>query len=216
MSKAILKADSGAFLDDLDYLTSELRWLAVRARRIAAERETGSWIEGYSRNRPKVGRSAEVAGLLRAETFMRRAIDARVDATRALEGGPKLGLDLVCDEAGLTWEERLLLLVAMLPGLSRHIVDEVLLPLNLHAWGRIAVEDALVLLDPQGPRDWARYRQYLRPGSRLVSNALLKVAMGSGPLAPDSLMDANCSLSMAAFSVIIGDPEVVQEARLED
>jgi hypothetical protein len=220
MKRIIKPSGTGPYKDDWSYLEDELRWVAARCRRLAAEGVIGGWPTDEHRVE-SIGDATNAMTLRKREAELRENLDARLAATRAVKGGLELGLDQVCrkaTEAGspLSDEERSLLLVALLPALSRHVADAVLVPLNISCYGRIAVEDAVVLLAPRSPRDWARCRKFFRLGAPLITNKLVILDCSSGPVSPGTIMDSNVALTLECFGVITGDPDAVLEHMLTE
>ena len=128
------------FENDPEYIEQELNWLRARCRRIAvirelreAEEEDDSFAgaKGVGRRR-KVAEDEGGRRLAQAVTLeerLREELDARLTAHR--EGGRfTLGLDRVCGEAGLGQEERLALLICLLPALGEEVAADTLAPVE--------------------------------------------------------------------------------------
>jgi hypothetical protein len=221
VKKTTTRKDKGPYKNNWDHIEDEIRWLAARARRIAAERNVGNWLQEADVLDAQRDSVPKVCGLRDLETRLRKTIDIRLASTRGLSPSLPLGLDQVAGQAAsngfpLSEDEKLLVIVAAVPGLSRHIAGPVFDPLGVHSWGRLAVEDALLMLDPQSPGDWVRLRKYIRPSAALLRSGILTLVVPSGQAGPDRLMDATVGLSLEAFGVLTGDADAVQEDQGED
>jgi hypothetical protein len=208
------------FSSDADYLEMEMAWLKARTSRVLAERrviETLAEEEDADLAHPhRPGRSGSrearcrVVETAEKERKLREGVDARLTAHRA-SGSPPLGLDVVCEQHGLSSEERLVLLTALPIGLSQPIAATTLGEL-LHYWGSVTVAECIVILGVKGLGDWIRLRALFRPSGRLKRLGLIDVVLIPGPVGPDTLMCADVRLTLPAFGRIVGDPEVVTEA----
>ena len=208
------------FSSDAEYLEMELAWLKARTSRVMAERKVVETLaeeeDGDPAHLKRPGRPGsrearcQVVELGEKEGKLREGIDARLTAHRA-SGSPPLGLDVICEEHGLSAEERLVLLTALPIGLSQRIAETTLGDL-LHYWGSLTVAECIVILGVQGLADWIRLRQIFRPQGRLKRLGLIDVVLIPGPVGPDTLMCADVRLTLRAFGQIVGDPEVVTEA----
>lgn len=207
------------FSSDAEYLEMEMAWLKARTSRVMAERRVIETLAEEEDADPahlhRPGRSGSrearcrVVEAAEKERKLREGVDARLTAHRA-SGSPPLGLDVVCEQHGLSAEERLVLLTALPIGLAQPIAAATLGDL-LHYWGSVTVAECVVILGVTGLGDWIRLRGLFRPTGRLKRLGLIDVVLIPGPVGPDTLMCADVRLTLPAFGRIVGDPEVVGE-----
>lgn len=207
------------FSSDAEYLEAEMAWLKARTSRIMAERKVVETLaeeeDGDPAHLKRPGRPGSrearcrVVEAVERETKLREGIDLRLTAHRA-SGRQPLGLDVICEEHGLSAEERLVLLTALPIGLAQPIAATTLGDL-LHYWGSVTVAECVVILGVKGLGDWVRLRGLFRPSGRLKRLGLIDVVLIPGPVGPDTLPCADVRLTLAAFAKIVGDPEAVTE-----
>jgi len=206
--------------DDPTYLQAELDWLAVRVKRIVAERRAQEAAEEESDGDPahahRPGRTTSrearcrVVELGQREKKLRDEIDARLDLNRRQRDAHTLGLDVVCTEASLGAEERVVLLALLASAVSQPVAERVLGEL-CHHWGAVAVSDLISVLDPQDLAEHLRFRRLFHPNGPLVSHGLVLVGKPSGEPTASGLPSWDVSLSLDAFARIIGDPDAATE-----
>jgi hypothetical protein len=213
-------AEPTPFCGDADYVDAELTWLKIRAARLGAKQEFRAAVAEENNyiparlSRHEKGAVGELRrrmeGLLAKENECRAGIDLRLQARRCDTTAPKLGLDRLCQEHALTEQERLILLVSAVPGLGKRLFDEVLGALP-DCYCAVSVTTAIELLDPASAKDWLRLRRLFRGDSALRRGNLIVVGMPGREAGPDSLMTAGVQLSLAAFSVLVGDAGILKE-----
>lgn len=207
---------SQTYHDDLDYLADEYRWLRVRCLRIQEERSEQDAKGGSVHVGRKTYQTCgcHIDELREKEAALRSAIDSRLEAHSRAADVPDLGLFRLCQEHGLSPEEKLVLLIAGAPGIGQTFSEDVLAGLGTYH-GAVSVEDATVVLGADTLRDCLNHRAMLRPDSKLVSTGLIELRSPSYPVGPETLMATDVRLTLATLATLTGDKGFLDEAALE-
>ncbi len=205
------------FADDAEYLQAEYAWLAVRCRRIAAERMLRDVQDDNKGVPPTTAGTRELRcrmlELKEQEREAREGIDERLDTHRRDPVAVQLGLDEICDEYGLSQKERTILLTLSIPGIGRSIAEEILGDF-MSCYGGLTVEDAIRILDPSGVADWLWLRSFLRPEGGLLRENLTSLRLSGEPSCPDTFLSADVRISIPAMARITGDDGLLFETEL--
>jgi len=209
--------DHVPFRDDPSYLETEYSWLAVRCRRIVAERMLRDLLKDNRGLPPGTPGTREqrcrVIELREEEAEARKEIDTRLQARWRDPDAEELGLDELCEEYGLSQEERTILLVLSVPAIGRSIAEEVLGDL-ISCYGCLTVEDVIRSLDPTGVSDWLQFRSLLRPDGKLLQAELISLVVSGEPSFADTFINADVRISIPAVTRITGDEGLLFETEL--
>ena len=201
------------YSDATEHLEDELgRYLPLRAERINAEQE-GRLASHYEPDRTTIGekqRPAVVEAERRARTLRRREnevraeIDARLEATRKMQG--EAGIDLDRLNHGLTFDARLVLLALTAAALG--MSQDVLGGLGRGFWDTLAVSEVMMVLDARSIVDRLKARRLLMD---LAMRNLIILDYRWKQVAPQDFSACSVALTRQAFSVILNDPELENE-----
>lgn len=222
MTQRPRKTDKAApFTSDAQYLDAEFLWLKARCRRLAAQGDLRRQVEQMGRAALDSQEAAELRRLSALEGRLRRELDQRLEATRTLTDGHRLGLDRLFGEAALRAcplddDDRTVLLALTLLGLSQDLAEQVLAPIHISAFGLVTVSDALRLLDPQDAARALALRRHFRRTGPLLRLGLVTLRTSNRTQGPDCLLEADLTLTLEAFANITGDPEVLDEINPND
>ena len=204
------------FENDADYIEEEIHWLAARTSRLAAEQELREAEQEVSIHGTRVGRrhkpvaadeARRVASIFRSkEDKLRAAIDARLEVSRTAGFTP--GLHRLSDEHGLTKNERLALLTALVPTLGEKLMQEVLGKLDSYIVSSPAVEMLILLSGSESVGARLSVRAFFSsPDVPLIRNGLISMDYFSREASPADLPGAQFSLTESAFKTILGIDE---------
>jgi len=197
------------FENDAEYLNDVVDWLRLRATQMTvlqelrdAERENQTG--GDNRRGQHVQQLRCRAVLAReAEEMAHDEMAVRLDAHRVSDR-PLLGIDVLAEQHRLNEEERLILLVALLPAISQTLAEDVLGGVGSF-YASVSVSDLIRILDPQGPGDWIAARRYFLPEAPLVKGRLLGIdSHREDDERPDSLLTSDVTVSMETFHILTG------------
>ena len=201
------------FTDDADYLDLAFELLTLRARRIGARRrlEEAPRLPGFDHR--TVGQRESVEdeevrrvreSLLDTEKDCQDRLDARVRAHRADSSKEPLGIDVITQGAGLTDDERMVLLAITALAVSGEIGERITEGLGAGPFSRFEVESAILLLDPKCVADWLKARRYFHRSAPLVKHELVVVEYPS--VHAGDLLQASVEVTCRAFAVVTGTP----------
>ena len=201
------------FTSDADYLDQVFELLTLRARRIGARRrlEEAPRLPGFDHR--TVGQRETVEdeevsrvreSLLASEKDRQEHLDARIRAHRADSSKDPLGIDVITEEAGLTEDERTVLLAITALAVSGEIGERITEGLGAGPFSRFEVESAILLLDPKCTADWLKYRRYFHRSAPLVKHELVVVEYPS--IHAGDLLQASVEITCRAFGRITGTP----------
>ena len=201
------------FENDAEYLDLAVEWLRTRATRLAAQQELrDAEMEHQTSGDNRRGQHIQQ---LRCRVVLTREREekahdemaSRLDAHR-MSNRPLLGIDVLAEQHRLSEEERLILLVALLPGISSVLAEDVLSGIGSF-YASVSVSDIVrVALDPKGPGDWIVARRYFIPDAPLVAGGLLVIeSHESGDERPDTLLSSDVTVGMEAFHILTGSAE---------
>ena len=200
------------FENDADYLDLVFELFTLRARRIGARRrleQDSHRLPGYEHR--TVGQRETVEdeevrrvrdSLLDTEKDCRDRLDARVRAHRADSSKEPLGIDVITQEAGLTDDERMVLLAITALAVSGEIGEQITEGLGAGPFSRFEVESAILLLDPKCVADWLKHRRYFHRSAPLLKHELVVVEYPS--IHAGDLLQASVEVTGKAFAVVTG------------
>ena len=205
------------FDSDAEYLDMAFAALVARARRIGAEHQQTE--DAHSRvpwDCRSLGRQGTVGDeesrrrieqeLLVEERRLQDHLEGRLAVHRADSSREPLGIDMVCKEANLDEQERMVLLACTALAISPDVAKELSEGLGCGLFSRFGIEAAIRLLDPSGSGDWLKCRALFHRSSRLVSAGLITIEYPSTTFSPGDLLMATIEVTSRAFSVITGTP----------
>ncbi len=211
MSESKVYTSSGEHLDD------ELTWLAIRAKRLMAERrQRERQIDQSPQDESVIGDEAlvlddelvrRVAAFKGREDTLRAEIDGRVEATRTAKGEKFLGLDRLCVENSLSPDERMVLLVALAPIAGDEIGQATTAEIAGSYFTSPTVETVVTFLDARGIAERVKARGLIEPGAPLIKNGLITVDYGRRAKAAEDVLDARIRLTTVALDVLVGSCE---------
>lgn len=212
------------FSSDADYLDAEFSWLRCLVEVHEVGRDLDDLIKTGNAPHPVcIGRTEQVQvknarrRLLeskREETEFRSMLNSRLDAHRQ-KGDFKLGLDIICKDNRLEENERLILLILLLPAISINLAQDVLN--SMHMFGNsIPIHEIIGFLGAEGCEDWLKYRKYFYVDSPLLRNKFITIRFPSKTYSPADLLSAEVDLSINAMSIITGFPELLFEGETSE
>ena len=205
------------FGDDPSYLQSEFAWLTVRCRRLSAERMLRDVLKDNRDLPPGTPGTREqrcrVVELREQEKEAREEIDGRLATHREDPAAVELGLDEICNEHGLSHQERTILLTLSVPAIGRSIAEEVLGDL-MSLYAGATVEDIIRILDPTSISDWLQFRSLLRPEGTLLQENLISLVLSGEPSFPDTFIAADVRITIPALTRMTGDEGLLFETEL--
>ena len=225
MKWSLLNPPAVPFTSDGEYVHSEIVFLMTRRLQILAEADEAleridaiGDPEGIHRRHG--GRTPpnpqSRATLYRVEEErLRTEIDARLEIHRASTHSPMLGLDKICQDHGLSRDERLVLLVLVPPALGRRICEVILAQATTY-YSSVSVEDVISILAPESLEDHLDAQALFYPDSRLREAGLVKVIERMEDEGPGSLLHCEVVLTAEAFSRIVGAPKLLTEFGPQD
>ena len=198
----------------IEYVEDELmRYLPARASRISYERRVQDLSRPFTDNKtigdkqPVSMKEAErqAQQYRKQETRIRTEIDARLDATRQVDGNePGFSLDLL--NGGLDFDARLILLTLTSTALG--MGDQSLGNLGTSFYGSAHVDDLMAMMDVKTISDRLRVRRLLLD---LTGMGLIVLDYNSKAITPEDFNTAQVSLSRRTFAVILDDPSLETE-----
>ena len=196
------------------FLDSAFGLLAIRVKRISAERELYE-AEMRERGDPNtVGRTHRVADedaarratmLREVEEEQRQMLDARLEAHRADPDAPTLGIDRLTQKHGLSPDERMVLLSALSYAVSEQMSEDIHGDLGVGMYGSATVEGLMRLLDAKTVGDRLRARRIFAPAAPLVKGGLIVLDFYRGGAHPEDVIGARTKISDTAFDVLVGN-----------
>ena len=208
------------FTSDAEYIHDELIYLIARRMRIRADEaeamERIDEICGPDGNRRSGGGCSAAARSTRAmllhneEERLRAEIDTRLQCHRSSAHEPMLGLDRICQDHGLSRDERLVLLVLVPPALGRRICEVVLAEATTY-YSAVSVEDVIGILAPESLEDHLDAQALFYPDSPLREAGLIRIIERMEDEGPGSIMHCEVVLTTEAFSRIVGAPRLLTD-----
>ena len=203
------KSGINPFLNDIDYLTQELRWVELRSRRIELQRRLLEWDGVAEKGRLQrrqalslLGSAGQVERALDEEVAVRKEIDARVQVNRT--EGPSLGLDRVCTECALNDFDRHLILLGVVPCLGVNAAMESISRVDgIMTSGAIYVELVSLFMELP-PQEHFKSLLRLLPGSPLRKHELIRLSYE--PSTPSDAVGAGIELSGRVMAAITAMP----------
>ena len=150
------------------------------------------------------------------ELRLRERLDVRLASHRADTSREPLGIDVVTKEAGLSDDERVLLMACMAMAVSPDVAKELSEGLGCGLFSRFGIEAAIRLLGPSGTSDWLKYRNLFHRSSPLISAGLITIEYPSTVCSPGDLLMATIEITPRAFSVVTGTPLEDEEHEGDD
>lgn len=204
--------------NDSAYLDHEFAWVRAHVAVLDAEKKlndsvrdegdpTGHMI-GKTRKVVAIDLALRLSELKAKEANIRSDIDARLEIHRQC-GAFRLGLDRLCADAGLSADERRIVIFSTLPAISLPLATDVFAGLSFYS--ALQVGDIIQLLRAQGVTDWLKFRRLFLVGSPLVRKGILVEDFPTKINLPADLPSATINLTMRAFSTIVGEPDLVDE-----
>ncbi|RJO66011.1 MAG: hypothetical protein C4523_14290 [Myxococcales bacterium] len=205
--------------NDAQYLDHEFSWVKAHAAALDCEKKLADADrdEGDSAGR-MVGKTTKVAAKdltrrlaeLKAEaTAIRSEIDARLAVHRQSKTFT-LGFDLLCESTGLSDEERKIVLFLTLPAVALQVASDIYAGLGYFG-SSFQIGEVVQLLRPQGVGDWLRCRRMFHVTSPLVRNNVVTQDWPTKNAHPADLLNATVSLTVYAFAVVVGEPDLIAE-----
>ena len=212
------RAQPVPFAGDLDYLQEELRWIEVRAQRIAADRALAQQVAGRGQRavrlrseddepvQPETLR-ARVRQLRREEQHLRTAIDAR-----RLAGGPELlALDRLCATYALDGFARTVLLLATAPCFSLGFED-LFGELNRDGMRScLDVETIFAFTETPFADRIQRRGAFSRRGPLVLHDLIAAPQMGGRYQSPKDLLAAEIEINNRTLGFLLGVSDVAEE-----
>lgn len=207
---------------DVEYVEAELGWLRARCARLSADRRRRE-IEAEEAapdptSRPRPGAIAlklsrcNVAEAKEDETRIRAEIDARLEAHGRTPNAPNLGLASLCEELGLSVDEKVILLTCTAHALGQAYSDYVFGDLTqFTSYSGPDVGDAASVVGWEGLADLLKLRAALRPASPLVASSTAVVEDPIGKVRAPTMMTRAVLLSLQGYRRIFGDEGVLSE-----
>ena len=195
--------------DALHHLTDEVAWLHARCRRVIAQREANQ--EPPARSLRVVGKPADCCVEARRtdEDLLRRTLDAKLEARRAM--GQPLPLDKLCGDHDLGPTERMAILLAVLPCISVE-ASEVLGEIGPSGFAIGSPSPEILArvleLDVRGQLE---LRRTFAPDSPLMVAGLVEFDLGRDGL-PDDFPTAAIRLTAKGWTALTGLPAGDEEA----
>lgn len=202
------------FNSDASFLDAAFSWLASRVARLVAERRLRETLKdektGEDRTIGRVQRVStdesrrQVVALLAKEKDLKANLDARHQATLDDPNTPRLGIDVVSEEAGgLGEEDRLFLIALLVPACSPRMSDEIYEGFNVY--GSLNTAHLIELLDPQGVGDWLEARRHFRWDAPMIRQGFLTLDFPSRYANPEDFIGSTqVRLTAKAFSALTG------------
>ena len=201
------------FSTDADYIQTELAWLSARTARLHSSHELREAEQELDLRGTRLGRRHKPVAAEEArrqvevhraeEKLLRSEIDARLKATR--KAGVVLGIDYLCDEHGLSEDERLALLTATVPCLGEGLTQRVLGKLDSYIVSSPSVEMLILLTEAESVEDRLAVRAMFASSEvRLVRCGLVTMDFFNKEASPADLPGAQFSLTASAFNKIVG------------
>ena len=195
--------------DALAHLADEVAWLHARASRVIAQREAN--VEVSARSLRVVGKPADccVERLNVDEDLLRRTLDAKLEARRAM--GQPLPLDKLCGDHDLGPTERMAILLAVLPCISVE-ASEVLGEIgpNGFAIGSPSPEILARVLELE-VRGTMELRRTFASDSPLMVAGLVEIDLGRDGM-PDDFPTAAIRMTSKGWTALTGLPAGDEEA----
>lgn len=200
--------------NDIAYVTHELDYAKARARRIGllrrirCEEDEAAPLRGVigAARTPNLGEYRRVLALAeQEETGLRGEIDERLKVNRKV--GPSLGVDELCATFGLGQFERTALILASIGPLGESVAA-VIDPISHRGYsgGFLIVDSIWDYLD-MNIGDRIRSRMALLPTAPLLKGGLITLDVGKRA-SPAAIAEARVEITAAAFSKIVGVPEL--------
>ena len=203
---------------DLEHTEMLVRWLLARSARLGEE------LRLLDDQRPRAlswdHRSLGVAlPQVACEEMKRRLTSLREEETRLRDdlddwltayrgsGKPTLGIDTLCEESGLSDDERTILLASCTVAINDSLAKHLLEPLGGGMLSRMDIQSAVQLLDPPDITAWVMARRYFSPKAPLLRDGLLSVEFPTRECPPGDVMSATVMITRKAFTTIVGEPD---------
>jgi len=195
----------------LDYLDAESQFLKALCTKLGIQQHLDelSSTENQMESKTIVGKTEKVQSenlqlllskALKIEQDTRNRIDARLSHTIQSYGDSHLGIQQMESFYKLTGEERLLLTVLSIAGISPRTLNDSVASLALY--GPLSVEDLLaVVLNPQDFQSWSEGKDMV---TKLVKQGLVTLDFIFPESWPESIFGATARLSTNAFGCITG------------
>ena len=202
---------------DMEHTGMLVQWLLARSTRIGEEqrlldeqRPRGLSWDHRSLGVPLPGVACEemkrrLTSLREEETRLREDLDDWLTAHRD-SSKPALGIDALCDQSGLSDDERVILLAATVVAIHEGLGKQILEPLGGGMLTRSDIQSTVQLLDPPDVAGWVKARRYFSTKAPLVRDGLITVEYPTRGCPPGDLMSCTVMVSPRAFSTIVGEP----------
>ena len=213
-TKAILP-----FRDDAEYLEAEHQNLVAKAARLSLQRrlkqDTSPGAIAVHRQWPvDDGYIAAVRQrLVEAEVVergLRDQIDERLAVHRGTEGVAVLDLDALCEEHGLTDDERIIIIVATIVSCGSQYAEAITDALSGSHHYSLTIDDLIRLLDPHDLGGWAKARLLFHREAPLLVHGLIEVETHPKVPTTTDLLDCRVSITHRAFATITGVEELAE------
>jgi hypothetical protein len=217
------KTEPHPFTNDIAYILAELEWIKTRSRRIGFGNELDEYAQDVSHT--KIGNTKKTkteelnrryANMLEEENTLRGEIDERLLRNR--EAGPIIGLEAICHKFNLEKFERTLLLLSVLPTLGEDLTKVFDHSFGAGFCGRYLTVNGVWEFLELSVEERIKSRLTLLPEAPLLKFGLISMDIGRC-YTPAKITDAYVELTHAAFSIIVGMPELdrpVEADKLSD
>ncbi len=206
-----MKTNKIPFDSDLEYLQAEVEYLTARCNRLYIQirlRDLTS-PEAQTENRTIVGESRKVQTdnlqllldkAITTEQHIRDSIDGRLSITRSTYGDHHLGIQQLESIHSLTGNERMLLTLLTIAGISPLMMNRAVADLGHMV--PLSVEDILTIITtPKNLESWSDGRDMVQ---RLVKCGLISLDYVFSESWPESIMGATPHLTARTFACISG------------
>ncbi len=218
-SKSTTTKSPQPFLNDLDYLQSELEWMEVRAWRITADHtlrrdanedpDRAKLPRAWREEEPDLKELTKRAKrLAKREQKLRTTIDKRLQIHHKAVG--PTALDTLCETFHLNNFERLVLLMTSALAFSRGFEETFnsMIP-NQHT-APTAIENCFNFAElPFSER--ISHRSFFSKTANLVSNDLVIVDIGYRLTGPHDVLTAQVNITNQAFAFLVSQPDLMNE-----
>jgi len=178
--------------------------IALRWQRLRVEAEQPE-PQGFLRARRGQAESIPIEDVYVREKAAWDDLQTRLEAHRAADDAPVLGLELLREEHDLNGDEVTVLAALVVCAISENLANQTF-GLMASTFG-LSVNSLMSLLGPdQSPwqlDDWLRWRALFQKGSKLIEAGLIKVSFDPDDN-PGELLDAYVHITNRGFKAITG------------
>jgi len=150
--------------------------LFLRFRRLRVEAETTPTLS-FKRPTKAVEKDIPIEDLYEKEKAAWQDLQVRMEAHRADDAAPTLGLEVLRVEHDLDDHEQVILVALTLVGISETLATETLGEMALGSG--LTINDMMLMLAPERSpweiQDWLAWRAYFQPEAKLMKAGLIRV-----------------------------------------